>query len=1215
MCLLNRVIAFVGASLACAVSTDAQHADWTPITVPHPDGWEVQAEGVFGAHDGFAWYRAYVKIPADWEGSRILLIAGAIDNVDEGFFNGRRIGSNGSMPPLYGDPSSNIRRPFVIEPDWVRFGEDNLIAWRIYDKGGKGGIISGPIHLTRTEDAIDLSGQWLFRAGDAPAWADWWNPAGSSEAAEEANSFRELAGVGFAGNSGVILADKRHREEMIAAVYKKFEGNSNPYALNDDKGKPLNPEDSRATLELADGLAIDTVLSEPLVRQPLYVDFDERGRLWVIQYIQYPNPAGLEVLTWDNHLRKIFDQVPPPPPYSTPEKEKFLGRDRVTIHEDTNGDGVYDSHKIFAQGLNLATSVTRGRGGVWLMHPPYLLFYPDADNDDVPDSDPVVHLSGFGLEDTHSIANSLKWGPDGWLYGGTGSTVTARVKVHLSNSGDRYTFFGQNIWRYHPEKHVFELFAEGGWNTFGVDFDDKGRVYSGTNGNLQAVYFVQGGYYQKGFGKHGPHTNPYAFGHFFGLPIEGEKIRLVHQWIHYNSGAIPSLEGLLVGGNSLGSKLHALQMETKGSTFSTVERPNPVKTSHKWFRPVHCTAGPDGGIYISDFYDARITHVDPRDNWDRERGRILRLRNSDAGFAKARDLGSLTSPELVKVLVDRNQWARRTAQRLLADRADGSVLPQLLELLRGEDAQSALGGLWAIHGVGEFNDSVALEAMSHADPHVRLWAVRLLGDTGATLLKDANDGVTKLAATEKHAEVISQLAATAQRLPSPQALPLVRILAGRSEFAADDYIPQQIWWALEAQITQDPLRALALLEESEFWNQKIFAEVLAERIGRRFMADRSDANMEICAKLLDRAPDTDSVKLLIHGMEQALEGMALSSIPKSLDVALGRLWSRFPNDDAVVSFALRLNSQEALKVARDAVANSAKSEALRLSYIGKLAELGDRDLESVLLKLVQDESASATLRKEAISALRRYSGAGIPAGLLGVYSKLEPDLQKTTQAVLSGRAPWSLTLLEAVDSGSVARESLTFDNLLLIQSRGQEAANALIKKHWGSLRQPAEAKTRRIEEVGKILAAGPKGNLEKGRELFTASCGACHKLGDVGREIAPDLTGYERGNLEFMLPAIIDPNLGVREEFELATVILRAEEGSEPTILTGFISNASEQAITVKDLVGNETVVARRDVASESRAPISVMPEGLIDSLTEEQIRNLFAFLQASVKE
>ena len=139
------------------------HADWQPVEVPA--AWEPQNAALSG-YDGFAWYRAYVRVPAEWAGSRMLLIAGSIDNVDEAFFNGQRIGANGSMPPLYGNPSSNFRRPFVVDPDLVRFGEFNLIAWRVYDKGGRGGIVEGPVHLSRKDDAIDLAGRWLFRTGD-----------------------------------------------------------------------------------------------------------------------------------------------------------------------------------------------------------------------------------------------------------------------------------------------------------------------------------------------------------------------------------------------------------------------------------------------------------------------------------------------------------------------------------------------------------------------------------------------------------------------------------------------------------------------------------------------------------------------------------------------------------------------------------------------------------------------------------------------------------------------------------------------------------------------------------------------------------------------------------------------------------------------------------------------------------------------------------------
>ncbi len=176
-------------------------------------------------------------------------------------------------------------------------------------------------------------------------------------------------------------------------------------------GDPLPPEESLKKLKVQDGLVIELVAHEPTVRQPLNIHFDERGRMWVMNYAQYPYPAGLKIVEYDRYIRAKFDKVPPPPPH------QFRGADFITVHEDAKGDGSFSKVKTFADGLNIATSSLHGRGGIWVMNPPYLLFYPDKNRDDIPDADPVVHLSGFGLQDTHAVASSLRWGPDGWIYG------------------------------------------------------------------------------------------------------------------------------------------------------------------------------------------------------------------------------------------------------------------------------------------------------------------------------------------------------------------------------------------------------------------------------------------------------------------------------------------------------------------------------------------------------------------------------------------------------------------------------------------------------------------------------------------------------------------------------------------------------------------------------------------------------------------------------
>lgn len=1193
--------------LVCLGITSTRAADfdaWTPTTVPGT--WSLSGPQFGEDYNGFAWYRCYVRVPSAWAGSRLLLVAHEIGDVDEAFFNGEKIGANGSLPPLFSRPSSQVRRPFVIEPDQVRFGDYNLVAWRVFDQSGEGGLLSGPIHLSRKNDAIDLAGNWLVREGDKPAWKNWL----SSDREDEVASFQMAVGSPVAGSRGVVPADQAGREAMVNAVLKRFEGNPNVHSNVAGKGDAKSPDEAREALQLSDGLAVDTVLHEPLVRQPLFVDFDDRGRLWVVQYIQYPDPAGLELLTWDNHLRKVFDRVPPPPPYRTPEEKKFEGRDRITFHEDTDDDGVYDRHGVFVEGLNLATSIAFGRGGVWVLNPPYLLFYPDADQDDQPDGDPVVHLSGFGLEDTHSIANSLKWGPDGWLYGAVGSTVTARIRVNLSGSDERHAFFGQNIWRYHPETHRFELFAEGGWNTFGVDFDDQGRLYSGTNGNLQAVYFVQGGYYQKTFGKHGPHTNPYTFGHFFGLPIEGEKVRLVHQWVLYQSGAIPSLENHFVGGNSLANKLHALRIETDGSRFRTVEVENPITTDDKWFRPVHATVGPDGALYVSDWYDARITHVDPRDNWDRDRGRIYRLRASAARPGSGRDLRKLGPQGWVESLRDRNQWVRRTAQRLLMDRQDLAVVPMLQAGLNGDDPQVALESLWALQGLGRFDDTVALQGLTHSDPHVRRWSMRLLGDSRETLSPAVFDQVILSGSEERDSEVLSQIAATAQRLPVGQGLPLVTVLAARDELVADPYIPQQIWWAMESQLRQDPAAVRAVFDESDVWNQAVFSATLTERIGRRFMAEQTAQNLEYCAELLTAAPTIEAAKQLVRGMEKALEGSRIDDLPLALEEAVRRLWENFPLDADLVAFALRLGSEEGRLAARRFIVDAQQPRAERVKLVQSLSQLKDSDALPLVLELFRDTTVPSRLRLAAVSALRRYTEEVVADVLIRELPSLQGELADTAQSVLAGRASWSLSLLEAVDRGELPRETVRYNSLLVMQGREDPVVRGLVRKHWGVLRQPEEEKLARMATIRKALATG-SGNADQGRTLFEARCALCHRLFDVGKAIGPELTGYERDNLEFLLPAIVDPSLALREEYELVSISLRRSAGeAEGTIINGFIADVNDASLTVMDLIGNKSVIAKRDIAGQERSRLSAMPEGLLDDLTEQQVRDLFAFLQ-----
>ncbi len=1173
---MHRFFAFF---LITTVTLNAQ--DWQLIQVP--GDWESQV----GDYDGFAWYRCAVEIPKSWRGSRLLLSVTAVDDVDEVYFNGAKVGANGGMPPLFAKPSSDVRRPAVIDPDMIRFGELNLIAFRVYDHGGEGGLLKGPIQLGRLNDAIDLCGTWDFIKGDQKEHAQW--------PEDRAMIYQKRQAEQPAGHLGIVPADTEGRDRDMALVRKRFEGNNNVHSNIEGKGDPLSPEVALAALKPGQDFIIETVLTEPTITQPLYTEFDERGRLWVTEYIQYPQPAGLQVLTWDNHLRSIFDAVPPPPPYEKPEHQKFVGSDRISIHEDTNADGTFDSHKVFADGLNIVTSTCQGDGGVWVMNPPYLLFFPDENQDDIPDEAPEVHLSGFGLEDTHSVANSLKWGPDGWLYGCTGSTVTARVRVTTKPEDDPLAFFGQNIWRYHPPTHAFELFAEGGWNTFGVDFDLQGRLYSGTNGGMQAVYFVQGGFYQKGFGKHGPHTNPHAFDYFYGIPIEGKQPRLVNQWVPYAGGAFPGHEGHFFGVNCLANELAVLAVKPDGSTFRSTVLPAAITTEDVWFRPVHATTGPDGALYVADFYDARITHVDPRDNWDRDHGRIYRLRHREGKSHPHLNLKEATIPALVAYLEHPNQWHRWTARRLLVERQDPSALSNLKETL-------TLERLWTIHQLGALDELTALVALQHDDVHVRLWTIRLLADSKLPLSPSLYEIVHSLARSTEP-ELISQLAASLQRFPTDQALPLLAQVLLKEQFTSDPYIPSQLWWALETHVGKAPDAVLSWLAETPLWQTPIFETKLASLLARRLASDPSEANLTRLAQLLETAPNTIT-SALIQGIDAGLQGITLTTIPSALDRSLVRVSSQNPQSLDTLLFGLRLQSAGARETALTRIQSRGKG---RLDLIKALAESPTQKLTEILLALAEKEP-DPEVQRTAIHALQRTQDPTIPQRLLKITS---PALLPSILTVLSGRPSWAAQLLKALEADTIAIQDLTIDQILVIKSHGNPTLIQRLEK-LTTKPEPSSAKQTKIQAtLAHLKEHEGKGDAKAGATVFSQICAACHQLFDQGAHIGPDLTGYDRSNREFLVTAIIDPNLGVREEYELTTITLRpADENAEPTIVSGFVRALTDTQLTLQDLTGQITNLATRDILKKENAATSLMPEGLLETLTETQLQDLFAYLQ-----
>jgi putative membrane-bound dehydrogenase-like protein len=922
--------------------------------------------------------------------------------------------------------------------------------------------------------------------------------------------------------------------------------------------------------------------------------FDERGRLWVVQYLQYPFPAGLKILSEDKFLRAVYDKVPPPPPHH------FKGRDKITIHEDTDGDGVFDKHKTFVDGLNIATSCVKGRGGLWVLNPPYLLFYPDKNNDDIPDGDPEVLLEGFGLEDTHSCANSLQWGPDGWLYAAQGSTVSGTVK-HYGVREEPVHSMGQLIWRYHPETRRYEIFAEGGGNAFGVEIDAKGRLFSGHNGgDTRGFHYVQGGYFQKGFGKHGPLSNPYTFGYF--AAMKHPKVpRFTHTFIIYEEATLPArYHGKLLGVAPLLSHVVCSELSADRSSFQTKDLFFPLTSTDPWFRPVDIKAGPDGAVYVADMYEGQIAHLRHHEGKiDITNGRIYRLKDPQAPLLKPFDLSRLSTPELVALLRHKDKWHRRTALRLLGDRKDRTAIPLLRRMLDGANGQDALEALWGLNLSGGFDDALALHTLSHRDPYVRLWTVRLLGDA-RTVSPSIAPVLTELARTEPHVEVRGQLASTAKRLPAAQGLPIIRNLLPHDEDAGDIYLPLLLWWAIESKCEADREQVLALFQDPSIWKLPLVQQHLLHRLMRRFAQAGTRKDLLTCARLLRLAPDAEASQRLLRGFEEAFQGRPLGNLPAELAAAL----ARFGGTSVVLG--LRQSKPEAVSKALAVLADDKADNNERLQYIQIFGEVAQPRCVPLLLNLVEN-SRDDGLRLAALTALQQYDDAKIAETVLRLYGRFTEDARAAAQTLLVSRKSWLVCLLDAIDQAKIDAAAVPLDVVPKMTIHRDPRIADRVKKHWGSVEGATSAEMQgQIAQLEDVLRAG-KGSPYPGRKLFKETCAKCHRLFTEGGQVGPDLTTFKRDDIPNMLLHIVNPSAEIREGYE--TFLVTTTDGR---VLSGLLVEKDNQVVVLRGADGQNVTVRQSQIEELVPQRKSLMPEGLLKGLSAQQVRDLFAYLRST---
>lgn len=974
-----------------------------------------------------------------------------------------------------------------------------------------------------------------------------------------------------------------------ATKIKKLSFKKKP--LHEQVHGALSPDGSHSLLEVSEDLQIDLMLSEPLVAQPLHLSFDYKGRLWVVQYTQYPDPAGLKRLSRDKVWRVAYDKFPPPPPHAL--DSPFRGTDKITIHEDTDNDGMFDNHKVFVDGLNMATSVAHDANGVWVTNPPYLIYYKDANSDDIPDGKPEVHLTGFGLEDSHSIANSLVVGADGWIYGAQGSTISASIIENMSDVRSTPTkSMGQNIWRYSPRKKKYEIYAEGGGNAFGLELDSRGRIYSGHNGgDTRGFHYVKGSYYQKNWGKHGSLTNQYAFG-FFPAMRNAQVERFTHQFIIYEDKSLPKrFHGKLLGVDVLHNNVVMSEITPDGSTFKTKDLERFITSKDPWFRPVMIADSPDGSVFIADWYDQQVNHYRNHEgNIDKKLGRIYRVSKKGITSKKKFNLRTCDELNLIEFLSSDSRWLRRMALIELKSRDSFK-----LESINWKDNPQNISQFEFINAANHYLDIEKID-----DPGVRGYAIRSIAERPDS--HKFYEKINKIAISEKNPEVISQLISSIMLFHNSMKIQLVEKLLLRSEFVNDPFIPLQLWWAIESIVSYDDNFVRVLFSDPETWNSKLIRKHIIERLIRRYSEEGDFNSYSMCEFLLRNAPDENYKNSLINGFLIGQKGNGYGSLPNGLIKIFEENKKQLPVDLRII-----IQDESVIDEAIARINNNKLKESEVVSILSSLSLIKNKKVFE-FLKTYLERISSDNIEVVLLASLTNYAAEKDVQNI--AFNKLSSKYESVRNEALDllmSDVDASHFLIQKVDDSEF---EFPFRNQALVEKlkvHDSALINAFLEKaKYKDIEGLTPALEAEIARVKSIITSGG-GNPKKGEVVFKNRCIGCHKMFNNGGQIGPDLTSYQKNDHDTLLISVIAPGAEIREGYE--NIILKIDDG---LIFSGFLLEETKNNLVIKQLNGITKVFPKNKIVSTTKTGASLMPMGLLNDLSNDQIIDLFAYLRST---
>lgn len=959
---------------------------------------------------------------------------------------------------------------------------------------------------------------------------------------------------------------------------------STPPKMHTQKYDGLPGTKAAEVMTVPKGFSVSLIAAEPDVQQPIAMTIDDRGRLWVAESYAYPSrqPEG-------------------------------KGKDRILIFEDKDADGKFETRKIFKDKLNLVSGLEVGFGGVWVGQAPYLLFIPDKNGDDVPDAEPQVLLDGWHYEDTHETLNSFIWGPDGWLYGCHGVFTHSLVGKPGTPAKDRQPL-NAGIWRYHPTRHEFEVFAHGTSNPWGVDFNDQGQCFLTCCVIPHLFHITQHARYRR---QAGAHFNPYTYDDI--KTIAKHRHWTGGQWNvsdraasdsvgggHAHSGALIYLGGSwpekyrnqLFMNNIHGARLNQDVLTRSGSGYVGDFAPDFLFANDRSSQILYLRTGPDGQVYFIDWYDTNQCHHREFQKHDRSNGRIFRVAYQGAKPVKV-NLKKLSSAELVKLQLHKNDWYVRQSRKILQERgADPEVHAQLAAIaFQHEDVTRRLRGLWTLHVTGGLSERKIMEALKDSSEYMRGWAIQLALESG-TPSKALLSKLAELAAHDPSPVVRLYLGSAANRLPLDQRWEILAGLVSHAEDSSDHNLPLLYWYAVEPLAPYDMQRAFELVSKSRI--------PLIESYTLRRIADiGTEEAVAFLVQQLGQAKTAARQKVFLDSINSALRGRRKFPMPQSWSAVGEKLKSS--SDPTVktqsLSLAVTFGDPAAMQQLREIVSDQKGALVGRKSALASLLSVHDPHLVPILIPILNEKG----LRREALRGLAGYSDATIAPAILERYKQFDLNEKRDALNTLASRAAYAHQLLTAIESEEISAKDLSAEIVRQLGNLKDKSLNQKIGKVWGIVRESAADKKKLIGVYKKMLARPrPKPDLHLGRAVFTKTCQQCHKLFGTGQTIGPELTGSNRANRDYLLSNVIDPSAVMAKDYQ--PVVIVTESGR---IVTGIIKKQDKNAVTVA--TANETVIIpRAEIDEMSLSEKSMMPDNLWKQLNPLEVRALVAYLASS---